>query len=539
MSTPENTNAPGPALPGLGWWNIYFIFKFILYYQGKMGFHALENLSFAAFLLVPVKHKALNTVRNVLAFPAALWLFHYDSFLPPLGRLTAQIEQLLAFETSYQIELLVRFIPAGAVLSLIALAAIYYLLSRFFRMSVVVVMTLVVLTFTSLPQDQRPGAPSPAATTAPKAITAGIPTHDLGIDRYLNEFFRTEKDRRVDFSPAVRSTNPFDILLLSVCSLSWDDLAVTNLADHSFFSRFDVIFDQFNAATSYSGPALLRLTRASCGQPSHADLYKDYPAHCNLFDSLAQLGYQQAVVMNHNGEFDSLLEKMRLYGGVEAPLFPQDGMPVAQKAFEGSPVYSDLQVLSRWWQNRLLNIEPGKPVAALYNTVSLHDGNQVVGRKPSFGEASYTLRAKTLLTELEQFFDVLDQSERNVVVVLVPEHGAGLSGDKMQIPGMREIPSPAITHIPVAVKFFGRDIQRRDSIAHVRQPTSYQALAQLLDNVIEQDIYGKRRFVAAEVARGLPETSEVSQNEGSTVLKLGDKHYISLDDRTWNPYPSQ
>ena len=97
MSTPENTNAPGPALPGLGWWNIYFIFKFILYYQGKIGFHALENLSFAAFLLVPVKHKALNTVRNVLAFPAALWLFHYDSFLPPLGRLTAQIEQLLAF----------------------------------------------------------------------------------------------------------------------------------------------------------------------------------------------------------------------------------------------------------------------------------------------------------------------------------------------------------------------------------------------------------------------------------------------------------
>ena len=61
----------------------------------------------------------------------------------------------------------------------------------------------------------------------------------------------------------------------------------------------------------------------------------------------------------------------------------------------------------------------------------------------------------------------------------------------------------------------------------------------MLDNVIEQDIYGKRRFVAAEVARGLPETSEVSQNEGSTVLKLGDKHYISLDDRTWNPYPSQ
>ncbi|MBB3046971.1 cellulose synthase operon protein YhjU [Litorivivens lipolytica] len=540
MSTPENNNESGPALAGLGWWNIYFKLKFALFYQGKIGFHALENLSFAAFLLIPLKQRALNILRNIVAIPVALWLFHYDSFLPPLSRLTAQMNQLLEFETSYLIELLMRFVPASAVLSLIVLIAVYYLLSRFFRVSVVVVVALVILAFTSLPKEQsaRPVGGNTAAPTLTSTSDDSL-TSNEGINRYLSDFFRTEQDRMVDFSPALQARKDFDILLLSVCSLSWEDLAVTKLADHPFFSRFDVIFNQFNAATSYSGPALLRLTRASCGQPSHAALYEDTPAQCDLFENLAKLGYSEELVMNHNGEFDSLLEKMRLYGGMESPLFPQGGMTAAQKAFEGSPVYSDLQMLSRWWQSRLLNAQPGKPVAALYNTVSLHGGNQVIGEKPSFGEESFSLRAKTLFAELNEFFDILERSERDIVVVLVPEHGAGLSGDKMQIPGMREIPSPTITHIPVAVKFFGQGMERRDKVAHVEQPTSYQALAQLLDNVVEQDIYGKRRYMASEVARGLPETAEVSQNEGSTVIKLGDNHFISLDDRTWNEYPTE
>ena len=318
MSTPENNNEPGPALPGLGWWNIYFILKFALFYQGKIGFHALENLSFAAFLLIPIKQRALNIVRNVAAFPIALWLFHYDSFLPPLGRLTAQMGQLLEFEASYLLELLMRFVPASAVLSLIVLIAIYFLLSRFFRISVVVVVTMVVLTFTSLPQDQRsqPAVARTAQATAKAAPAGDSLTSNESINRYLGEFFRSEKDRQVDFAPSVKNTNEFDILLLSVCSLSWDDLLVTDLVDHSFFSSFDVVFDQFNAATSYSGPALLRLTRASCGQPSHTELYEDSPAQCNLFDSLAQLGYQEELVMKHKSEFDSLLEHLRLYGGM-------------------------------------------------------------------------------------------------------------------------------------------------------------------------------------------------------------------------------
>lgn len=42
-----------------------------------------------------------------------------------------------------------------------------------------------------------------------------------------------------------------------------------------------------------------------------------------------------------------------------------------------------------------------------------------------------------------------------MVVVIVPEHGAALVGDKMQMSGLRDIPSPNITHTPVGIKLIG------------------------------------------------------------------------------------
>ncbi len=41
------------------------------------------------------------------------------------------------------------------------------------------------------------------------------------------------------------------------------------------------------------------------------------------------------------------------------------------------------------------------------------------------------------------------------MVVVVPEHGGALKGDRMQVSGLRDIPSPSITDVPVGVKFFG------------------------------------------------------------------------------------
>ncbi len=61
---------------------------------------------------------------------------------------------------------------------------------------------------------------------------------------------------------------PFDVLIINICSLSWSDIEAVGLMDHPLWKHFDLLFKNFNSATSYSGPAAARLLRASCGTSS-------------------------------------------------------------------------------------------------------------------------------------------------------------------------------------------------------------------------------------------------------------------------------
>ena len=88
-------------------------------------------------------------------------------------------------------------------------------------------------------------------------------------------FLDYEKERRAVLPTGLNAKDtPFDIVIMNVCSLSNDDLEASDLNNHRIFSRFNIRFDHFNSATSYSGPATLRLLNAACGQVSHDELYQ-------------------------------------------------------------------------------------------------------------------------------------------------------------------------------------------------------------------------------------------------------------------------
>jgi len=531
------TDTPVPrtvALKGLGWWNLYFIVKIFLFARGQIDFHPLENFSLLAFLLFPITNKILNAVRHLAAVPLALWLFHYDSFLPPLERLVAQLDQLMAFEWFYMLELVLRFIPPATLLAAGLLVAAYYYLAMFFRISVIVVLACVgVSLYGDNSVSKVADSPALVATAADKTTAMG--RDDASLNKYLQQFLSSERQRVVDFPKAIGDAAPFDILMISICSLAWDDMSIAGVTDHPLMSQFDIVFEQFNSATSYSGPALIRLTRASCGQPAHDALYQAADPQCRLFDNLQALGYGEALMMNHDGVFNSLLERTRQYGGIDVPLVSQEGLTVSQKAFAGSPVTSDLELLQRWLGTRQASTQP---VLALYNSASLHDGNRILNSERVSGTESYSIRVHRLFDDLSQFMKQLKESGRNVVVILVPEHGGGLRGDKMQIPGMREIASPSITHVPVAIKLIGPSIERSDKVAYIKKPSSHMALSQLIANIITSDVYHGGAFSAASLTDNLPQTAAVSQNEGSTVISIGGEHYISLDGQHWSVYPS-
>ncbi|MDK9784357.1 cellulose biosynthesis protein BcsG [Vibrio sp. B172a] len=536
----SHSKQPAQFTIGLGWWNIYFIAKVALFLQGVIDFHPLENFALLLFILLPVPVRALNVLRHVIAVSIAAWLLHYDSFLPPLERLWAQAGQLMQFEFSYLVELMGRFISVQALLELFVLCAAYFILSKFLRVSVFVIIAMIYVSIPKTPQGSvtvETTQPAPPTTTEVAETTQPQVTeiNDESLNSMTADFFAKEASRRVSFSPDSAQDAPFDLLFLSICSVAWDDIEIAGMADHPLFKEFDVMFDNFSAATSYSGPAVVRLLRASCGQQEHSKLFEPAPKQCYLFDNLKDLGFKENLLMNHNGVFDSFLELIKKDGDLKTNLMSQEGFKPYQKSFDGSSIFRDKQVLDDWWQQRIESDD--EKVVALYNTISLHDGNRIINANSTTSMVSYKKRLKNLLDDLYSFFQELKASKRNIVVALVPEHGAGMRGDRMQISGMREIPAPTIVHTPVGIKVFGEGIQRQGDTKHVKAPSSYLALSQLVSNILEQNIYEKKSFSPDELAGNLPETQVVAQNSGSTVIEVNGKYYVSLDGSSWIEYP--
>jgi hypothetical protein len=125
-------------------------------------------------------------------------------------------------------------------------------------------------------------------------------------------------------------------------------------------------------------------------------------------------------------------------------------------------------------------------------------------------------------------------------VVIVPEHGAGLHGDRMQISGMREIPSPSITHVPVGIKLIGMGGQPRTAPLHVSEPSSYLALSEFINRLYAAPSQEGQGPDWTTLMTGLPQTPAVSENSGTVVLDYAGKPYVRIKENgTWLPYPQR
>lgn len=533
---------------GLGVWNIYFILKFALLWYGYLNFHPLENLVFMAFLLFPLPSDKLHKLRNWLAIPIGFALFWYDTWLPGLDSIMSQGSQLAGFSSDYLIELINRFINWQMVGAGFILIVAYLFLSQWIRISVFTVVALVwlnVITIAApmvslLPQSGSAGSQSVATDGTPNSVdAAGKLTEDLpptttNLSAYLAKFYENQKNAMTHFPTSLpQDAEPFDILVINICSMSWSDIQSVQLDNHPLWQRLDIMFDNFNSATSYSGPASIRLLRASCGQTSHKDLYSPMQQQCYLFDNLAQLGFASELMMDHTGIYGNYLDELRQYGGMSAPLQSQQGISNELTSFDGSAVYNDFQTLTRWLETR--EKEGGNRSATFFNTIELHDGNRFSGQSKA---APYQARAKILLDDLNRFVDSLEKSGRKVMVIIVPEHGAALVGDKMQISGLRDIPSPSITHVPAGIKFINAKGNKPDSQIRVKGQSSYLAVSEIVSRVVDGKIFTQDTINWQSLVQNLPETAVVSENDNAKVMKYQDKYYVSLSGGSWVPYPA-
>ncbi len=548
-----NAHQPTPtALPlllpywrGLGGWNYYFLLKLGLLWQGYLNFHPFANLVFVAFLLLPISSPKWHRVRHGIAIPVGIALLYHDTWLPGINSLLSQGHQLADLSGVYMLELVQRFINWQMLGAAFVLWVAYLFLAQWIRFTLWVVLAVVWLNIQTMSGPAWVLAPRAESTQAPAVSTSGaaaagggnpqqtLVANNANLNAALERFYQQEQQRQTRFpSTLAPDATPFDLLVINICSLSWSDLAAVNLDTHPLWQRFDIRFQQFNSATSYSGPAGIRLLRASCGQSAQQDLYRPTGEQCYLFDNLASLGFSPQLAMDHSGEFGNYLTELRQHGKLSAPLLSQQGLSRSLVSFDGEPVFNDQQLFSRWLTNR--TSQGTERSATFFNLIPLHDGNRIPGRNDT---ASYQERAKTLFDQLNAFFDTLAQSGRQLMVVVVPEHGAALLGDKVQLSGLRDIPSPAMTHVPVGIKFFGTQASHPGPALEVTSPSSYLAISELIARSVDGDIFTSSQVDWSALVQGLPQTAVVSENDNAVVMAFQGKHYIRLNQGDWVLYP--
>jgi len=543
MNSPERFEVDKTAVqsdwtwPGLGLWNLYFLIKLAMFWGGYLNLQILPNLVFAAVLLVPLRNRYLALLRTLIAIPPAVALFYQDTWLPPFSRLLDQ-PGVLNFSGDYLLDLAGRFIDPNLCGALLLLVVAYFFVRQWLRLTTLTLAGFAWLGGAGLMAMHAPVQQS--TTQAPS--TGGAPIvsaepDNATLDTYLQNFYNTEAGRQVVFQPSQSAAQPFDLLLINICSMAWDDLDAVGLRDNSLLQQMDIVFENFNSATSYSGPAAIRLLRASCGQQPHSKLYDVAPEQCLLMDDLRKLGFNSEVMLNHTGQFEGFIDEVRAQGSLPAPEVSVSSLQRALVGFDGSSIWRDRDVLNKWWQHR--EGQSDSRVALFYNTTTLHDGNRSLTLDGGTKSAEYKPRAQALIDDLSTFLKDLEKSGRRVAVVIVPEHGAALHGDRMQISGMREIPSSSITHVPVGIKLVGMGKNTRSEPILVTAPSSYLALSEIISRLYAAPPQGDGLGPDWQaLLADLPQTPVVSENAGTVVLDYAGKPYVRIKENgAWLPYP--
>jgi len=363
--------------------------------------------------------------------------------------------------------------------------------------------------------------------------------HKEEMERYLDAFYQSESERVIRFQKAKTDNPDFDIVILHVCSLSWDDLKGVGLEADPFFKQFDYVFTDFNSATAYSNPSAIRLLRSNCGQPRHDALYNDAPGGCYLFDALRARRYETYFTLNHDGQYGHFAEEVKRLGHLDEPLKPT-GLPIQAYDFDGSPIFDNYTVLKKWWTIR--QESKSSHAAVYYNTISLHDGAHWAGEKDWWKRNrtdQYREFAQKLFGDITKFFDLMTSSGRNAVILFVPEHGMSLRGSTLQAPGLRDIPLPQITVVPVGIKLIGKGLDRATVQEQmISKSTSYLSLAYLLASFLKQNPFLSGKSTFKEVIDKIPETDFVAENQGIRIVEKGAQYFLYGKEKKWITLPS-
>lgn len=513
----------------MGLWSAYFLVKILLFARGDLDFDPWLNLLLAAFTALPAGNIRQRFAKNVAAIPAALVLLYHDSSLPPITRLMPALHAVTAGDIWAHVSQSLSWNLCG---EMIALLFIYGILRRKLRISTFVFITIIAIAVA--PNVHRLPALEGARAAALVSRTPQAPSFDApgtaALETQLADFYADQQSRQVRFAHAAEDGAPFDIILLQIAALSWDDLRLLNRTQDPLFARFDIVLSHFNSAASYDAPAALRLLRGACGQTPEKNLYDAASRDCSTLEGLRSGGFEPQWLMNYDPQGEGMASTLRNLDAAAAITEEHGAARAVLRSAAGAPIYDDYSVLSRWWSRRLA--DPKARVALYYNSISLRDGNRPA--VDASGNASYGARVSQLFNGINRFLDDLQHSGRHAIVIFMAADGAALRGDRRQPPGLREIPTSAIVEVPVGIAFVNAPYSALTAQLKVEAPLSYLALDELLSRFIAYNPFDSGTLRLETYTQNLAQTEFVAENNGITVVRVGDQNMMRTPDGSWS-----
>jgi cellulose synthase operon protein YhjU len=508
-------------------WSFFFISKVILHYRGHLQFDGFLNVLLGLYAILPWaasrsvgleirKNSRIPILHGAFGVVLGFMLLWHDTFFPPMKSLYRYLSDPVTRPANdFIFQFVMNYWNPLVFVILLGLYWICRISSK--RWNLAPAVALVV-----------------AATTAHGTLTRSAVRTDLALPSVSVSGVGSGA---VTLDSPGKKGAPFDVLILQVCSLSTEDLAHTGMSGHHFFEGFDLRFSNFNTATSYSTPAALRLLQALCGQARHEVLFQGVPAPCMLLEGLRSAGYRTATVFNHEGKpSDKMAKELVTYAKADLPM-PISGLSPKEVYYDKSPVYGNFDVLEKWWKQRLASADPR--VALYFNTVSLHVGNHLAhDSRPWWKQeksATYRELLEKTLSDFDRFFRLLEESNRDVLVIMVSEHGAALAGSEIQGPDLRDIPLPKLTLVPMGVKLIGKG-WKRSAPVRIEDLVSYSVIPRVINLATQHHSRGES-FSASEFF-GISESRFFAENADAATLIRDQELFYQGKDRVWKSLPA-
>jgi hypothetical protein len=112
-----------------------------------------------------------------------------------------------------------------------------------------------------------------------------------------------------------------------------------------------------------------------------------------------------------------------------------------------------------------------------------------------------------------------------------------MRGDSAQIAGLREVPTPAITLVPVGIRVIGPEVHRAGDAVRIEEDTSFLAVSHVIAAMLAKPPFSGDGFRAADYTAGMPVTPFVAEGESDVVMRQGPGYVIRHEREAWKALP--